>query len=431
MRRDKPPSRVFYGKCLRRKQMNNKRLFMVGGWTDLYKKIKEVGFHLTVSQNKEDITTEDVRIIDQLLTETRAAPEVVELAAAMHALRPFDAVVSFQEQGVMNAAIIGDRLGIAANPLEPVVLTRNKGSMRAHMAKAGLPSIPFKVVKNAEEVRAFAEEVGYPIILKPLEGLGSHHINKLYDGSLAAKAFAEIKADYPDTDPIAEKYMVGPEVSVEAISWNGKHQILAVTDKITTGEPYFVETGHTMPSRLPAETVAAIRKVTEDFLISIGHQHGPSHTEIIITDKGPIIVESHTRAGGDRISEMVKLTYGVDVFEHMLLGLLGADNQVEPTPPAGAAIRYLSLPPGEIVDIVGLEELRQSEGVVRVDFRFKVGDSVKAFTQSIERHGYVLATGKDATEAAQRAEGAIKKLQVVIRRSESETTKSEAEVLTA
>ena len=34
--------------------------------------------------------------------------------------------------------------------------------------------------------------------------------------------------------------MEGPEVSVESISYNGKVNIIAITDKITTGAPHFV-----------------------------------------------------------------------------------------------------------------------------------------------------------------------------------------------
>lgn len=62
-----------------------------------------------------------------------------------------------------------------------------------------------------------------------------------------------IKYDFPDIGIIAEKFIEGPEVSVEAISWDGQHTILGVTDKITTGYPGFVETGHSMPSALAPE----------------------------------------------------------------------------------------------------------------------------------------------------------------------------------
>ncbi|MCA8276385.1 ATP-grasp domain-containing protein [Burkholderia sp. AU30280] len=394
--------------------MMKKRLLMVGGWSDLYRAIKALGFDLTVLQNKEDIATDDVRLIDQLVTTIRGADEVVTIARSLHAIRPFDAVVSFQEQGVLNAAKIGAELGLLANPLGPVALTRNKGLMREHMAKGDFPSIPFGVVASGEEIRAFGAKVGYPIIVKPIEGLGSHHIKKLYSGDGANQALSEIRIDYPGVNPIAEKFVSGPEVSVEAISWNGVHEILAVTDKLHTGEPYFVEVGHTIPSRLPKETIDRIHEMTRLFLTSIGHQHGPTHTEIIVGESGPVIIESHTRAGGDRIFELVELTSGINMFEHMLRGLLGKSNETERQVSAGgAAIRYMHFSPGRVEEIVGLEDARQCDGVIRLDLKVKNGDMLRPVTQSIERHGYVLAVGKDAEEAAARADAAVKKVRVV------------------
>lgn len=387
---------------------------MVGGWTDIYKKAKACGFDLTVIQDRADIRPLDVEIIDQLMTAPRFAPIVVELADTLHQSNPFDAVVSFQETGVMNAALIGERLGLHANPLGPVLLTKDKGRMRAHLASTSIASIPFVVASSADAVIAFAHDIGWPIILKPLDGLGSHHIHRLERADQVEAAFATIKADYPATNPIAEKYMQGPEVSVEAVSWDGVHTILCVTDKLTSGAPHFVETGHNMPSALPAKTIRAIEAMCADFLSSIKHIHGPSHTEMIITSDGPIIVESHTRVGGDRIWEMVELVRGVDMILHTLTGLSGGVPSDADKPASGAAIRFISLPSGRVTAIDGVHEVEQSPGVVRLELPLTVGQDIKTFTHSFERYGYVLATGPTAAAAIEHVNTALSKLNVTV-----------------
>jgi biotin carboxylase len=295
-----------------------------------------------------------------------------------------------------------------------VLLTRDKGRMREHLAQTDIPSIPFVVATSPEDVIAFAHRIGWPIILKPLDGLGSHHIHKLFADDEVERAFNTIKGDYPNSDPIAEKYMVGPEVSVEAVSWDGKHTVICVTDKLTTGAPYFVETGHNMPSALPEATLAAIKEMTERFLDSIGHIHGSSHTEIIVTDSGPIIVESHTRPGGDRIFEMVELVYGIDMFSHMLSGLSGATPSDAGKAPTGAAIRCISLPVGRVSSVEGLEDVRNSPGVIRLDLKLEIGQEIKEFKHSFERPGYLLAVGATASEAIDNVNNALSKLRVTV-----------------
>ena len=43
------------------------RLVMIGGWTDIYRKAKDLGFDLTVVQRKVDVKPEDLALIDQLV----------------------------------------------------------------------------------------------------------------------------------------------------------------------------------------------------------------------------------------------------------------------------------------------------------------------------------------------------------------------------
>ena len=79
---------------------------------------------------------------------------------------------------------------------------------------------------------------------------------------------------------IIEEYMVGPEVSVEVIVYEGVPHVLQITDKLTTGAPHFVEMGHSQPSGLPTETQEKIRdlacgRIAALFihLVQIGHIH--------------------------------------------------------------------------------------------------------------------------------------------------------------
>jgi biotin carboxylase len=386
---------------------------MVGGWTDIYQKAKACGFDMTVAQSRDAVEADDVRIVDQLITAPMDDPMLVELAATLHRARPFQSVLSFQEHGVMNAALIRDRLSVFGNPLQPVALTRDKSRMRDHLQEAGIASVPHLTTNCAEEIRAFAKETGWPIIIKPQCGSGSRQVYKVSAEEELAPALADVLAADPSTRLLAEAFVSGPEVSVEAITWEGQHTILAVTDKITTGPPRFVELGHNMPSALPPEHLDAIRQLTLAFLDSIGHRYGPSHTEIIIGGQGPVIVESHTRTGGDRIFEMVEMVTGVDMFLTTLQGFRGQFERPRPeTGARGAAIRFFAFGPGIVSSISGIEAARACSGVVRVVSQLEIGMELLPIRNPDHRLGYVLAAGTSAHEAAQAAMSAMNKIRV-------------------
>lgn len=402
------------------------RLAMIGGWTDIYRKAKGLGFDLTVIQRKADVKPEDLVFVDQLITSALPDKAVIAIVEALHNERPFDSVVSFQELGILNAALIAERLGIRGNPLKPVLLTRDKCLMRKHLQAAGIPSIPFIEVSDSNSVVDFGNEHGWPIMLKPANGVGSIQVHKIHDAAEVAAVHAEIVADpvfrevtgfdFPDPKLIAEKFIEGREVSVEAVTWGGVHTVVGVTDKLIIGSSNFVEAGHTMPSDLPAQTVLRLEQMVRAFLESIGHLYGPSHTEIILSEAGPIIVESHTRTGGDRIFEMVEYVYGVDMIGETLKGfagqLEGGSEGGKKGSQGGAAIRYMQTLAGTVVGLSGVEEAGKLDGVVRADIGIRLGATVKESRHSAERPGYVLAVGRTRHDAVSNADRALRSILV-------------------
>ncbi|AMX83170.1 hypothetical protein GS3922_05440 [Geobacillus subterraneus] len=395
--------------------MKRKRMIMIGGWTRLYRKAVQCGFELTVVQEKDKIKLEDFNYIEQLITFSIDDLNVLDVIRILHQKQPFDCVVSMQEKGLLTAAYIQDMLQIKGNPIDPVLLTKDKVRMREHLVKHGLKSVPFKAITKVEDVVEFINRVGFPIILKPVYGTGSRQIHKITDLDQIQEALSSIQKEYDSNVVLAEKFMDGVEVSVESFTWDGKHTIIAVTDKMTTGSPYFVETGHCIPSSLPEKTILEIKYLTIEFLKSINHWMGPSHTEIIITDDGPYIIESHTRAGGDFIYDLVEMVYGVDMFTLLFEGLAGKIPKVKLKEDRGAAaIQYFNFAPGKITKIEGIEEVRKSPGIKKCQIDLEVGAEIKPFTNSSERYGYIIAEGRTKKEVLENIEAALGKLSIEV-----------------
>lgn len=389
-----------------------KRLLMIGGWTELFEKSKACGFDLTVVQKKTDLKPRDFDVADNVVTMPMESAEVVDVAAALHRANPFDAVISFQEYGVLNAARIAERLGIFGNPLAAVEFARDKGRMRQRLLEAGIPSIPFALAASVDDVHAFARDAGWPAIIKPVNASGSDCVRKLASSDEVAPAFERIMATHPHSHVLVEQFMRGPEVSVEAITWEGRHRILGTTDKITTGAPNFVELGHTHPSSLPPGVIDEIHALTLRVLDAIGHRYGPSHTEVIVTEEGPRLVEAHTRTGGDRLFEIVELVHGVDLFAATLQGFALSFPELPSKEPSAAAIRFFHVPQGVVAELDGIDEARQMPDVVRVDHTLALGMKIGPLRHSGDRPGYVLVHAPTREDAVRRVEAAMARVRI-------------------
>ena len=379
--------------------MKKPHVLIVGGWNEILQKAAALPIMTSFFQKAELLTDLQVNLAQHIsVFDYGNAEAAVGQAMLLHRARPFDAVVSFTEYGLEPAAQIRERLGLRGNPMAPVALTRDKVKMRSFMNAAGFTPVQFQVCHSAAEARAFRERVGAPIILKPVLGSGSEGIAYVDDPADLAQGWAWASGT-EGGQVLAEEFLDGPEYSVEALTLSGVHQVLAVTEKATTGHPHFIETGHRMPTPLPPVTREQVARYIDDFLRLIGHEVGPSHTEIRLTSRGPRIIESHTRAGGDRIWEMVELTTGVDMITATLRNLLLVDTVVEPTAPRAAAIRFFCPGPGVIRRVDGLAEAAAMPGIVRAFCRAKPGTRVEPLASSDSRLGYMLAVGNTRAEA--------------------------------
>jgi len=294
----------------------------------------------------------------------------------------------------------------------------NKAAMRDALQKKKVPiPIYYKVTSKDEYNNAVnsIRRTGARCIIKPADNSGSRGIVLLRD--FAEKTIDESynysKKYSRSGELMVEEYMSGPEVSVETISINGTCHVIQITDKMTTGEPNFVEMGHSQPSRLSDNTKEEIIKVTIAANQAIGIKNGPSHTEIIITKSGPKIVELGARLGGDNITtKLVPLSTGVNMVKCCIEIALGKVPNIDKTINMGSAIRYMKTESGTIKNIYGIEDAKVAPGIKDIFFTRKIGDTINDIKNSSDRIGFIIAQGNTADDAIKACANAQKIIRI-------------------
>ncbi|MCB9314981.1 MAG: ATP-grasp domain-containing protein [Lewinellaceae bacterium] len=90
--------------------------------------------------------------------------------------------------------------------------------MKDLFRKAGLPCARSKEVQNLKEATRFADEVGFPLVVKPPAGAGSLSTFQVGDPAELAAALDQI----PEASALLEEFVVGAEHSFDTYSLNGK-----------------------------------------------------------------------------------------------------------------------------------------------------------------------------------------------------------------
>lgn len=280
---------------------------------------------------------------------------------------------------------VASAMGLVGNSLESSSISTNKHLMKEAFYAADVPTPVSRQIESVDDIDI--SSLSYPIIVKPVDRSGSRGITELFSADGLAEAIERAKSYGFIKKALVEEFATGQEYSVECISWEGKHDLLAVTRKYTTGTPSFIETGHIEPSGLDPVSVGRIRDVVFHALDSLRIRYGASHSELKIDDSGNIkIIEIGARGGGDCIcSSLVELSTGIDFVKAVIDVALGVQPDTTPKYDKAAAIRYIM--DRSDLDAYAVLKREHPEYIVEADIPEGIEGAV---TDSSSRHGYYI-----------------------------------------
>lgn len=379
-------------------------------------KAKKMGLEvIAVDMNPEAVgfTVEGVKkeVISTIDTES------VLVAAREHKI---DGILTLaSDMPMRTVAAVAKELELVGVTEETALAATDKGIMRQRLQEFGVPVPAFYKVNTRDEYYQAINKLGVKCIVKPADNSGSRGVDllsNLEDSQEIEKAYHYSKSFSRNGTIVVEEYMEGPEVSVETLSLAGKCHVIQITDKLTTGAPYFVEMGHNQPSLLPKNIQQQIEKVAKMAVKALGIQNGPSHTEIKVTSEGPKIVEIGARLGGDNITtHLVPLSTGVDMVEACIRIALGEIPDLESKFAKASAVRYFDLSSGLIEKIDGVEEAEQLEGIKQISIVHGIGENSVEIKSSVDRVGFVIAQAEEPQIAIERCENAMRIIKIDIK----------------
>lgn len=353
---------------------------------------------------------------------TKEVISTIDTSAVLKAARKYkiDGIMTLaSDMPIQTVAVVCHELGLVGISRHTALKATNKAFMREALKEHDVPvPIYFRVNRKEEYLNAVEKirDSGYKCIIKPADNSGSRGVGLLSDDGDLDKIFEYSKQYSRSGELVVEEYMEGPEVSVETLAVDGKIHVIQITDKLTTGAPYFVEMGHSQPSKLSEETKKQIREVAIAANKALGIENGPSHTEIKVTKEGPKIVELGARLGGDCITtHLVPLSTGVNMVEASIRIALGEKPDLKQRWKKASIIRYFKTEKGRIEKIVGIKEVENIPGIVQISIVHGVGEQIGEIKSSTDRVGFVIIQGDSRAEVENIGNEVLSKVRFTIK----------------
>lgn len=293
----------------------------------------------------------------------------------------------------------------------------HKHRMREVFAEHGVPVPEFHHAASAEQAIALARRLPGDAIMKPALSQGGRGVTRVArdaDEAVLITAFAHALRQTRADGVMVEAFVEGPEFSVETLSWRGQHRVIAITEKLSSGAPHYVELGHGQPTVCSLDQLEQLSVTALAAVQALGISDSAGHSEIRLSASGPQLMETGARLGGGFIcSHLVPLSTGVDLVEAALMVALDRLPDLQPRrAPRAAAIRFLTAAPGQVRAVTGVAEALAIAGVEQLDVYCRPGDRVSLLTDATARCGHVIVSADSHAAAAAGAEAALRCIRI-------------------
>lgn len=323
-----------------------------------------------IGERPKDWLDGDVR---QWLTHYEQVGSVVDdeqLAAAVRFVQSkvwVDRMEATVEAHIMSAARVREACGIPGTSVRTAYLCRDKPAMKDVLREAGVPCARSTGASTPDEVRAFADEVGYPLIIKPPDGAGASGTYRVNDDDGLAEAISASGVEHGVTVAV-EEFVEGHEGFYDTIAINGEvahefvtHYYPNVLEAMRTRwiSPQFIATNRVDSAPGYDEVKAMGRTVIE----ALGIGTSATHMEWFAGPKGLKFSEIGCRPPGVRAWDLYADGNDVDMYREWAEAIVhGRPSQQLSRRFATGLIALRPERDGTITGYSGLDEIQQRYG---------------------------------------------------------------------
>ena len=310
------------------------------------------------------------RSLKQWLDAYEQVPSVVDQPALERAVRtiqergPVHRLEGTVEAHMMAIAKVREACGIPGTSGRTTFLCRDKPAMKEVLRQAGVPTAQSTGATSAEDVRAFAQEVGYPLILKPHAAAGAAGTYRADNDEELEQAIRITHVDRGVATAV-EEFVEGHEAFYDTLTANGEvvHEFIShyypnVLEAMRTRwiSPQIITT-----NRIDAEAYEQVRELGKKVIEVFGIETSATHMEWFFGPKGLKFSEIACRPPGVSVWDLYGAANDLDLYVEWAKLITSGETRAHASRQYAAGM--ISLRPdrdGTITGYEGLEEIERA-----------------------------------------------------------------------
>lgn len=389
---------------------DNKKILVIGaGWEQyaLFEKIKEQG-HFIITTHP-DIHAASFSLADITYVKDSRDIRAHLIIAETHNV---DAVITDNcDYSLYTASVVASKLDLPFTTVRSALFSNDKYSQRDACQKVGVLQPKFCRVRTPQEAFVAAEDIGYPVVLKPVDSRGTFGVTIVVDSSDLMDAYYEAVCHSPSLTLICEKFIEGELVTVDGFCFANGHQSLTVASRKFAEGKKPVTKSVSYPSQHDDELKVRLLNNHHAVVEALAYNFGHTHGEYFVTPNNEIyLVECANRGAGVYTSSTINpLITGIDLNDVYLNQSLGLDSfQIEHGKQnymcKAAMLSFLDLDVGKVVKSINVDEVKQLPFVKQFRTIYTEKQMVESIENCASRHVMVVVDGSNEIDLAKNYE---------------------------
>ncbi|MDZ4772862.1 MAG: ATP-grasp domain-containing protein [Planctomycetota bacterium] len=314
-----------------------------------------------------------------------------------------DRLIAILEQLQVPVAEVRAKLGLPGLSVEAAHNFRDKSRMKSVLRANDIPCAKHRLCSASKDALAFAESVGYPLVVKPPAGAGARNTHRVDD---RAQLDTYLKSQpIQASDPVLfEEFIQGEEYSFDSVTIDGKHVFHSIgryspTPLDVLQNPWIQWVVH-LPRKIDGPEFKKIHAAGPKALDVLGMQTGLTHMEWFRRRDGSIAIsEVAARPPGAQFTTLMSYAHDKDMYKAWV-ELMVFDRFDVPERKYSAGAAYLrGQGQGRVKAIRGLEQAQKELGTLVVEAKLpQIGAAPK---EGYEGEGFVIVRHQDTAVVEQ------------------------------
>lgn len=372
-----------------------KKIFIVGAnWEQepLLKKAKEMGLYIIATNPY--LKAEGFKYSDEnYIVDPR---DLQKLDRVFQRTKPDAVIADACDYSMFAVAYLTNKYNLPGPKMDSLIVTNNKYLERKFAEKGKIPQPKFRLCMTFNEVIKAVDELGLPVMLKPIDNRGAIGVKKVEVKKDLESVFFSTLSHSHARQLLVEEFIDGMiQINIEGVYLDKFYNLTFSDKKKYPG--VCVDLHLQYPGKLAKELIKKIYSLNKKLVETIGIDYGLTHTEFIIKDNQPYLLEIHNRGAGINVSnKIVPAVTGIDTSDILIRSSLGEKASLKKYPKKRrhVILHFFDFGKGKVSKIENIKRVKKMNNVLTLWINFQVGDYLKRIETGPSRHGCVIVTGK-------------------------------------